>query len=48
MRIPKNIPPINPCVNLKITLLTFGGMVDTKDLKSFTQLVRLKDILLKY
>ena len=27
MRIPKNIPSINPCVNLKITLLTFGGMV---------------------
>jgi len=26
MGIPKNIPPINPCVNLKITLLTFGGI----------------------
>ena len=27
MRIPKTIPPIKPCVNLKITLLTFGEMV---------------------
>jgi len=32
MRIPKNIPPINPCVNLKITLLTFGGVGDVKKL----------------